>query len=67
MNVTSLMLSLLFGTIGLGYVMFGKKAERLSPVLSGAALMVAPYFISNLILLIVVSLCLMAVPFVRIE
>jgi hypothetical protein len=65
MDGTSLMLSLLFGTIGVGYVMFGKKAERMSPLISGAALIVIPYFISNVILLIVVGLALMVVPFVH--
>jgi len=65
MDGTSLMLSLLFGMVGVGYVMFGKRAERMTPVISGAALIVIPYFVSNILLLIVAGLALMLVPFVH--
>jgi hypothetical protein len=64
MDMTNLMFSLLFGTIGMGMFMYGKKAGRLVPLGSGAGLMVIPYFISSWIVLLLVCTCLTAAPLV---
>jgi hypothetical protein len=64
MDTTSLMLSMLFGTVGVGFVMYAKKAGRLLPAIVGLALMVLPYFIPNVVVLLVVCIVLTAVPFV---
>jgi len=65
---TSLLLwGLLFGTVGLGYFMYGKKQRAVVPLVCGLVLMVFPYFVSNTILLVAIGVALMAVPyFVRI-
>ena len=47
MDMTNLMLSMLFGTIGMGFFMHGKKMAEVVPMLVGVMLMVCPYFISN--------------------
>jgi hypothetical protein len=57
-----LMASLLFGMIGMGMFMYGKKACRVVPMAAGAGLMVLPYFITHLILMIVVCGALTAAP-----
>jgi hypothetical protein len=64
MDMTSVMLSMLFGTVGLGYLMYGKKALELVPMGVGLALMVCPYFISNVVVLLAVCITLAVVPFV---
>jgi len=64
MDFTSLMFSMLFGTVGMGFMMYGKKAGELIPVGVGLGLMIFPYFISNMAILFVVCSALMAVPFV---
>jgi hypothetical protein len=64
MDMNSLLLSLVFGTVGLGFLLYGKNAGRLSPVAAGLGLMVFPYFVPNLLLLSVLCAALMAVPFV---
>ena len=64
MDMTSLMLSLLFGAVGMGFLMYGKSMSALVPIGAGLALMVVPYFISNLIVLSIVGVGLTAVPFV---
>jgi hypothetical protein len=64
MDATSLMLSMLFGTCGLGFLMYGKKAGSVLPMGVGVALMVCPYFIPNVVVLLIVCLLLTAVPFV---
>ena len=63
MNMTSLMLSVLFGMIGMGYLMYGKKMSEFLPIGIGAGLIIVPYFIANAILLIVVCMAMMATPF----
>ena len=64
MDTTSLLLSMLFGTIGLGFFMYGKKAVRIVPMLSGVSLMFCPYFISSNIILTLVCLGIVAAPFI---
>ena len=64
MDMTTFMLSMLFGTIGMGFVMYGKKAGVIIPMGVGVALMVCPYFIPNAIVMLAVCGALTAVPFV---
>jgi hypothetical protein len=62
MDSSSLMWSFLFGTIGMGMFMYGKKAGRPLPLAAGAGLVVVPYFISHVVVMIVVCGALTAVP-----
>ena len=64
MDMNSLLLSLLFGAVGMGFLTYGKKMAAAVPMLAGVALIVVPYFISNLIILGLVGIALTAVPFV---
>ena len=64
MDATSLMLSMLFGTLGMGYLVFARKAGRFVPAIAGVALMVVPYFISSVLLMVIACLGLAAVPFI---
>jgi hypothetical protein len=64
MTATYLMLSMLFGTFGIGFVIYAKKAGKLIPAIVGGTLMVVPYFISNIPLMVIVSVTLTALPFV---
>ena len=60
------MVSVLFGSIGTGYFIYGKKQRQVIPLLTGIALCVYPYFLSNAYALVVVGILLMAVPwFIR--
>lgn len=54
---------LLFGTLGIGYFVYGKRQRMVMALASGVALMVFPYFISNTFLLLVVGAALLALPF----
>ena len=58
---------LLFGSVGFGFLIYGKKQKALVPLVCGLVLMVFPYFISNTILLVAIGVALIAIPyFVRI-
>jgi hypothetical protein len=64
---TSLFLGVLFGSIGLGFFIYGRKQRKVVPLLCGIVLMIVPYFIPNTLLLFVVGAVLVAVPyFIRI-
>jgi len=65
MNLTpgALFASLLFGSIGVGAFIYGKKTGSLRPLVLGIGLMVYPYFISQLALLYGVGVALTAALF----
>ena len=62
MDSSLLMVSMLFGTIGLGMLMYGKNAGRLVPLIAGLGLITIPYFIPNLLILSIVCTALTAAP-----
>jgi hypothetical protein len=52
-----------FGSVGLGYFVYGKKQRAVVPLLCGVALMVVPYFVSNSWLLVGLGLAIAAIPY----
>jgi hypothetical protein len=54
---------LLFGSIGLGFFIYGKKQRAVVPLVCGLALMLFPYFVSNAMLLVGIGAVLMAIPY----
>jgi len=54
---------LLFGSIGLGYFIYGRKQRAAVPLACGLALMIFPYFVPNTMLLIGIGAVLIAVPY----
>jgi predicted membrane protein len=63
LDTSSLLWGLLFGSIGLGFLIYGRKQKAVVPLVCGLALIIFPYFISNTILLITIGIALMAVPY----
>jgi hypothetical protein len=59
---TTLLVSILFGSIGTGYFLYGKKQHQVVPLLTGIALCVYPYFLSNGYAIVAVGILLLAVP-----
>jgi hypothetical protein len=58
---------LLFGSVGLGFFMYGRRQKAVVPLVCGLVLMIFPYFVSNTILLVAIGVVLIATPyFVRI-
>ena len=62
-GTASIVWDVLFGVIGTGYFMYGKKQQSALPLFCGFALMVFPYFVSGTVLVVIVGVVLMAVPF----
>jgi hypothetical protein len=63
MDTSSLLWGLLFGSIGLGFLIYGRKQRAVVPLVCGLALMIFPYFVSNTILLVAIGIALMAIPY----
>lgn len=63
MNAAQLLWGVAFGSIGLGYFMYGRKQRALVPLLCGVVLMVFPYFISNTTLLVLFGVVLSVLPY----
>ena len=59
---TSLVVGLIFGSIGVGYCIYGKKQSHLVTFLAGILLMGLPYALDNNAMLIVLSLVVMVLP-----
>ena len=58
---------MLYGAIGFGLFLYGKKQKSVVPLIAGIALCVVPYFITNVYVLVMVGVILVAIPyFVRI-
>jgi hypothetical protein len=67
LSTSLLLLGVLFGSVGLGYFLYGKKQRAIVPLVCGLVLMVVPYFISSVALLLAVGVALAALPyFVRV-
>jgi hypothetical protein len=63
MGESSLIWGVVFGAIGLGYFVYGKKQRAVVPLLAGVVLMVLPYFISNSWLLVLLGGGIASVPY----
>ncbi|MEB3754027.1 amino acid transport protein [Acinetobacter sp. MD2(2019)] len=62
MNTTSLLLGLVFSSIGFGYFLYGKKQKVVVPLICGFGLMIFPYFIENITLMSIIGLLLCISP-----
>lgn len=57
------MWGMLFGAIGAGYFVYGKRQAMIAPLVCGAALAVYPWFVSGAVLTVLVGVVLMAIPY----
>jgi len=60
---SALLWGVVFGSVGLGYFVYGKKQRAVVPLVCGVALMVVPYFVSNSWLLVGLGVVIAAVPY----
>ena len=64
MNTSTLIWGVIFGSIGLGFFVYGKKQNAIIPLLSGIGLMIVPYIISNIYILVFLGVIIVALPFI---
>ncbi len=63
MGMATLLWGVIFGSIGMGFFIYGKRQGAMVPLACGLLLMVFPYFISNVWATVVVGALLMAIPY----
>jgi hypothetical protein len=51
--------SLLWGSVGVGYFIYGKKQREMMPMLGGVAMIAASYFVGSALLMSLISIALM--------
>jgi predicted membrane metal-binding protein len=61
---TTLIFSILFGSIGMGYFVYGKKQQAALPLLAGIVLCIFPYFVSSVYIMVLVGVVLTVLPWV---
>jgi hypothetical protein len=62
-----IILSFIFGAIGIGYFIYGKKQHLIVAMLAGVALNVISFFVSGIFLLILTGIIIMVIPwFIRV-
>jgi hypothetical protein len=62
-DTATLLWGVLFGAVGMGFFIYGKKQKSVIPFICGLMLMIFPYFVSNVWALVVIGGGLMAVPY----
>ncbi|VAW51941.1 hypothetical protein MNBD_GAMMA06-2105 [hydrothermal vent metagenome] len=63
MSTATLLWGMVFGSIGLGFFLYGKKQKAIVPLVVGLTLFVFPYFISDVIILVTLGIILIALPY----
>ncbi|MFT4937418.1 MAG: hypothetical protein ACI88A_000433 [Paraglaciecola sp.] len=63
LDTATILWGLLFGSIGFGYFMYGKRQGHLVARFTGIALILCPYIVPNNLVLVLVGLGLMSVPY----
>jgi hypothetical protein len=63
MDTTSITISVFAGIFGCAYFVYGKKQQKLIPLLSGVGLCVVPYFIESNMMLIGACIAMLIAPF----
>ncbi|OTG65554.1 amino acid transport protein [Acinetobacter silvestris] len=63
MNTSTLLLGVLFSSIGLGYFLYGKKQKKTMPFVCGLILIIFPYFIDQTAVLLIIGSVLSILPY----
>jgi hypothetical protein len=63
MSEATLLWGVLFGSIGVGYFIYGRRQSRPIPLLCGVVLLIYPYFMPNVAALIIIGAIFVAVPY----
>jgi len=63
MSTGWLLSGMVFGAVGLGFFVYGRRQKAAVPLVCGLALMIFPYFISSTMLLVAVGAALIALPY----
>jgi hypothetical protein len=63
MDTTQLLIGVFSGALGFGYFIYGKKQQKIVPLIAGMALCVVPYCIADNLYCIAACVVLAVLPF----
>jgi hypothetical protein len=63
LDESTLLWGILFGSIGLGYFIYGKREKVIVPMVCGLVLMVFPYFVEGTTTLVAIGAALAVTPY----
>lgn len=63
MDQAVMLWGLLFGSIGIGFLVYAKQQRAVVPLVVGLALSIYPFFVSNVYALVLIGLVLTAIPY----
>ncbi len=66
-NASFLFASLVWGSVGVGYFIFGKKQRSWVPMVGGLLMIIAAYFIGSALLMSLVSVGIMVAVYVLLK
>ena len=62
-STSQLVWSMVFGAVGLGFLVYGRKQRAIVPLAVGMALIIFPYFVSSTYLLVITGAVLVILPY----
>lgn len=62
MDTATILWSLLFGAIGMGYFIYGKRQAQVVIRYTGLALMLFPYVVSDTVVMVITGVLLLILP-----
>ncbi len=62
-STSQLVWAMLFGSIGVGFFVYGTKQKVVMPLVTGIALLIFPYFMSNVYFMVIIGVALLALPY----
>ena len=63
MDFATLYVDVLFGVIGLSYLVYARKQQHAVALISGLGLSIFPYFVSNIWLVLLIGVAFVIAPF----
>ena len=61
--MSNLFIGMIISTVGVGYMMYGRRQTKFAPVIAGVVLCIYPYFVDDWVWLIVIGVPLVVAPF----
>lgn len=61
--MSNLFIGMIISTVGVGYIMYGKRQTKFVPVIAGVVLCIYPYFVDEWVWLVVIGVPLLVAPF----
>ena len=62
-----LLASLLWGSIGVGYFIYGKKQQEMAPLIGGLAMIAVSYLVGSALLMSLISVALIVMVYVAMK